>query len=360
MGFFASKINNASQAVTFDDVLIRPAYSDVLVEQVDVSTFVARGVKLKVPIISSPMDTVTESSLAKAVARKGGVGVIHYNMSVEKQSSQVHEVKKEGLLVGAAVGVADEERVNALLAKEVDFVVIDSAHGHKATVINATKKYKAIGAVVVAGNITSAKAAEDLISAGADGLRVGTGPGAICTTRVVTGIGVPQLTAVSEVADFAKAHKVPVIADGGIRYSGDLAKALAAGANCGMFGNAFAGTTEAPSELVELNGEKFKKYRGMGSLESMKANYAGRYDAFKKALVPEGVSGLVKYTGSVEDVINQFEGGLKKALVYVGAKNLDEFQEKAILVKITASGVVESHPHSLIEFDETVNYSGRG
>ncbi|MDP2717973.1 MAG: IMP dehydrogenase, partial [Candidatus Micrarchaeota archaeon] len=212
---------------------------------------------------------------------------------------------------------------------------------------------------VVAGNIVSADAAEQLIAAGADGLRVGLGPGSICTTRIITGIGVPQLTAVSEVADVAFQHKIPVIADGGIKYSGDLAKALAAGASVGMLGNVLAGTDEAPGEIVEKDGVKYKKYRGMGSVESLKANYANRYDAFKKSLVPEGVSGLTKYRGPVQDVITQFEGGLRKAMVYVGAKNLDEFQKKARFVRITSSGFSESHPHSLLGIEDTSNYEAR-
>ncbi len=356
---FTEKLTNAREAITFDDVLIRPGYSEVSIADIDVSTKVTKSIKLKLPLVSSPMDTVTEASLAKAMARRGGVGVIHYNCSVEDQVKHVASVKKEKLLVGAAVGAHDDERVSALLGKEVDFIVIDTAHGHRKSVVDAIKRYKKAGAEVVGGNIVSAKAAEDLITAGADGLRVGLGPGAICTTRVITGIGVPQLTAVSEVADFAAQYKVPVIADGGIKYSGDLAKALAAGADCGMMGNAFAGTEEAPGETVEIKGQKFKRYRGMGSVESLKANYAHRYDAFKKSLVPEGVSGMLKYKGSVDDIITQYEGGLKKAMVYVGARNLKEFKEKALFVRLTSSGLQESHPHSLLQVEDTLNYSGR-
>ncbi len=356
---FTKKLTSAPEAITFDDVLLQPGYSEVGIPEIDASTHVTRNLKISVPIVSSPMDTVTEGPLAAAVARCGGVGVIHYNIPVNKQVEHVAHVKAQKMPVGAAVGPHDDERVSALLAKEVDFLVIDTAHGFRKGVIDAVKRYKKAGADVVAGNIVSADAAETLISAGADGLRVGVGPGSICTTRIVTGIGVPQLTAVSEVADIASAHKVPVIADGGIKYSGDLAKAIAAGASAGMLGNIFAGCDESPGEKVELNGQFFKKYRGMGSVESLKANYANRYDAFKKSLVPEGVSGLTRYRGSVEDVITQFEGGLRKAMVYVGAKTLEEFQKKARFVRITSSGFNESHPHSLMDIEDTVNYAKR-
>lgn len=356
---FTKKLTDAPEAITFDDVLLQPGYSEVAIGEIDVSTYVTRNLKVAVPIVSSPMDTVTEGPLAAAVARRGGVGVVHYNIPITKQVEHVAFVKDQCLPVGAAVGPQDDERVSALLAKEVDFLVIDTAHGFRKGVVEAVKRFKKMGADVVAGNISSGDAAEALISAGADGLRAGIGPGSICITRVVTGIGVPQLTAVSEVADIAAQHKIPVIADGGIKYSGDLAKAIAAGASCGMLGNLFAGCDESPGDIVELNGEKFKKYRGMGSIESLKANYANRYDAFKKSLVPEGVSGLTKYRGSVEDVITQFEGGLKKAMVYVGAKNLVEFQRRARFVRITSSGFTESHPHSLMDVEDTANYSKR-
>ncbi|MBI5225613.1 IMP dehydrogenase [Candidatus Micrarchaeota archaeon] len=356
---FTKKLTSAQEAITFDDVLLQPGYSEVAIGEIDVSTFVTRNLKIDVPIVSSPMDTVTEGKLAAAMARRGGVGVVHYNIPIAKQVEHVAFVKSQKLPVGAAVGPNDDERVSALMGKDVDFLVIDTAHGFRKIVIDAVKRYKKMGADVVAGNIVSAGAAEQMISAGADGLRVGLGPGSICTTRIITGIGVPQLTAVSEVADVAKPHNVPVIADGGIKYSGDLAKALAAGASCGMLGNIFAGTDESPGDVIESEGQKFKKYRGMGSVESLKANYANRYDAFKKSHVPEGVSGLTKYRGSVDDVITQFEGGLKKAMVYVGAKNLEEFQRKARFVRITSSGFTESHPHSLMDMDDTLNYSKR-
>jgi len=812
MAGFTKKLTDAPEAITFDDVLLQPGYSEVAIGEIDVSTYVTRNLKIDVPIVSSPMDTVTEGKLAAAVAKCGGVGVVHYNIPIAKQVEHVAFVKSLKLPVGAAVGPNDDERVSALMAKEVDFLVIDTAHGFRKVVIDAVKRYKKAGADVVAGNIVSADAAEQMISAGADGLRVGLGPGSICfeagalvlmddysvkpiesvqvgervithkgharrvtkayvkpysgemvkikaggspgvisatsnhpflavtfdvddkrmrkigpkhyfhldkyadsldwkeagslaygsvvvtprkssvqgtpspvldlaewvdgtqrddahlwsekhgvnpnveshvdlarrfnttprvmtsivhggksrdpildlhanvwldathyqrefepqkisrivhldesvmrlfgyylaegcvcgpeknkslrfcfskletayhedveqiigrkfnyfksgisasktrggasviayshvlarffekflgngcqdkkipsfvfeldprllkgllvgmirgdgtvketgrvtytttnatlafqvaeifsrlgfmasirrnpkvkphwsdtfkvgisgkqvhafakmfpelnvrlkngiskqgswqdeqfiywsldsverihkdttvynleveedesylvnriavhncTTRIITGIGVPQLTAVSEVADIASQHKIPVIADGGIKYSGDLAKAIAAGASCGMLGNLFAGCDESPGDVIESEGQKFKKYRGMGSVESLKANYANRYDAFKKSLVPEGVSGLTKYRGSVDGVITQFEGGLRKAMVYVGAKNLEEFQRKARFVRITSSGFTESHPHSLMDMDDTLNYSKR-
>ncbi|MBI4360925.1 IMP dehydrogenase [Candidatus Micrarchaeota archaeon] len=359
MNKFQEKIDNAKEALTYDDVLIRPGYSAVSISDVSTKTRITQNIEIDLPIVSSPMDTVTESQLAIAMAKRGGVGVIHYNISVPDQVAHVKKVKSEDWLVGAAVGPQDDERVKKLLDAEADFLVIDTAHGYRKSVLDAVKRYKKEGAQVVAGNIVSKTAAEGLVAAGADGLRVGVGPGSICTTRVVTGIGVPQLTAVSEVADYAASYNIPVIADGGIKYSGDLAKALAAGANVGMLGNVLAGTDEAPGELIEQEGVKYKKYRGMGSVESLKANWANRYDAFKKSLVPEGVSGLTKYRGSVEQVLTQFEGGLKKAMVYVGAKNLEEFKEKAVFVRITSSGFLESHPHSLLGIEDTSNYEGK-
>lgn len=808
---FQDKIKNAQEALTYDDVLIQPGYSAVAISDVSTKTHVTQAIEIDLPIVSSPMDTVSESGLAIAMAKKGGVGVIHYNISIPDQVGHVQKVKSENLLVGAAVGAQDDERVKKLLDAEADFLVIDTAHGYRKSVLDAVKRYKKEGAQVVAGNIVSKTAAEGLIAAGADGLRVGVGPGSICfeagalvlmedysvkpiedvqvgdrvithkgrvrtvtktyqrpyhgelvqfkaggspdvvsttpnhpflakvfdvdearmkkygakyyyalakdkaldwipadqlrvgtivatprktatqgipapvldvseyvpgyptdessiwsekrgrnpnaeshvdlarrfhttprvihhivhggksrnpvlemdvnfwlkathyqreiesnkinrfisldesvlrlfgyylaegftaglennrslrfgfsktetayhddvaaiirekfgyagvglspsktrggvsvvayshllaqffesllgngsqqkripgfvfeldprlikgllvglirgngtvrekgrvtyttanaslayqvaelfsrlgfmasirrfpkakpnwsdtfkvgisgkqvhafaqlcpelgvqapdaqgkqqswvdsafiywgvddvrriqkettvynleveedesyvvnrltvhncTTRVVTGIGVPQLTAVSEVADYAASYRIPVIADGGIKYSGDLAKALAAGADVGMLGNVLAGTDEAPGELVDREGVKYKKYRGMGSVESLKENWANRYDAFKKSLVPEGVSGLTKYRGSVEQVLTQFEGGLRKAMVYVGAKNLEEFKENAVFVRITSSGLLESHPHSLLGIEDTSNYEAQ-
>lgn len=346
------------EGITFDDVLLVPAYSEVLPREVSLRGRFSRHITLESPFASAAMDTVTEGRMAAAMARKGGIGVIHKNMSAEKQAEEVASVKAQGLKVAAGVGITPDilDRVKALAQAGVDAIVLDSAHGHSKGVVDALKAVKsAFPALdVVVGNIATAAAAKDLIAAGADGLKVGIGPGSICTTRIVAGVGMPQLTAIADVAEVS--GDIPVIADGGLRYSGDVVKALAAGASCVMCGSMFAGTDEAPGEVVEVDGVKMKGYRGMGSIDAMQAGSADRYfQKGAKKLVPEGVVARVPYKGSVEDVIFQLEGGLRSGMGYCGAKDLDALH-KAQFVKISPATVKENHPHDVSIAKKAPNY----
>ena len=491
---FSDKIYGAKMAYTFDDVLLVPNPSDVEPGDVDTSTDLA-GLKLNIPILSAAMDTVTEKEMAIALARKGGLGVIHRNMSIEEQVKQVLAVKKaediiirdvitigqdrkvgdarrimelysvgglpvvdennrlvgiittrdikyiqddnlpikevmtkevvysdenitheeamsimyenrierlpivdenrriigmitlrdilkrkqypeaardkEGrLLVSAACGPHDLERAEALIDAGVDAITIDCAHAHNIKVVESVSKIKRLiekknsKTVLIVGNIATKEAAKDLIDAGADVLKVGIGPGSICTTRIVAGVGVPQLTAIAEVADVAKDYGVPVIADGGIRYSGDIAKAIAAGADAVMLGSLLAGTDEAPGRLITINGKKYKQYRGMGSLGAMMGGIGAGADRYFQAkshmkhvkLVPEGVEGAVPYKGPVGEIIFQLVGGLKSSMGYCGARNIKELKEKGRFVIITQSGQRESHPHDILITNEAPNY----
>ncbi len=479
------------EALTYDDVLLLPAYSEVLPRETNLQTFLTRTIRLNLPIISAAMDTVTEYKMAIAVAREGGIGFIHKNMSLEAQAEQVRKVKrsesgmiidpitlsenaivadalrimsefkiggipvvdenqklkgivtnrdlrfqkdtsravadvmtkdnlitaqegitldeaeevlqeykieklpivsKDGKLVGlitykdiirrkdfpnackdelgrlrvgAALGVTADilERVELLKNAGVDVIAIDTAHGHSKGVIDTLKKVKAKfpEMQVIVGNVATGEGAKALAMAGADAVKVGVGPGSICTTRVVAGVGVPQLSAVFEAYKALKDLGVPIIADGGIRYSGDLVKALAGGASSIMIGSLLAGTDESPGEVVILEGRKFKTYRGMGSLEAMEAGSKDRYfqdaeDDIKK-LVPEGIVGQVPYKGTVSEVLYQMAGGLRAGMGYCGAKTIQDLQEKAQFVKITTAGVKESHPHDVIITREAPNYS---
>lgn len=476
------------EALTFDDVLLVPQYSDVLPSEVDVRTRLVKDIWINIPLVSAAMDTVTEAALAKALAREGGVGVVHRNMSIEEQAHQVSIVKraengviydpitvgpeesvaqalrlmstykigglpvvdermkllglitnrdirfetdlskpvkllmtprsklivakpnvsleeakqilhryrieklplvddgdrlvglitikdimsviehpnaardsKGRLIVGAAVGTGDDvlARVQALKDAQVDFIVVDTAHGHSKKVIETVKKIKQNfpDLPLVAGNVATAEAVRALVEAGADGVKVGVGPGSICTTRVVAGVGVPQFTAIVECAKAARELGVTLIADGGIRYSGDIVKALAAGADSVMIGSIFAGTEEAPGETILYQGRKYKAYRGMGSESAMRKGGADRYFQSGNAkLVPEGVEGMVPYKGTVKDVVHQLVGGLKSGMGYVGARNLDELRKKAKFVRVTLAGLRESHPHDIIITREAPNY----
>jgi IMP dehydrogenase len=477
--------------LTYEDVLLVPGFSEVLPRDVIISSKFSKNITLKTPIVSSAMDTVTEAALAIAMAQEGGMGVLHKNMSAEKQSMEVRKVKRaesgmiidpvtlskdafvsdakklmkeyriggipvidsdkrligivtnrdlrfenddskkvsqlmtsvnlitakenttmdeaelilqenkieklpvvndNNILIGlityrdiskkrnkpnsnkdsygrlrvaAAVGVTHDviERVALLVAANVDAIVIDTAHGHTKGVVDALKAVKSEfpDLDVVVGNIATAEAAKYLVDAGADAVKVGIGPGSICTTRVVAGVGVPQLTAVMLVADAIKDSGIPVIADGGIRYTGDIVKAIAAGADCVMLGSLLAGAKEAPGESIILDGRRFKSYRGMGSIEAMESGSKDRYfqdveDDIKK-LVPEGIVGRVPYKGEVNEVMYQFIGGLRAGMGYCGAKNISELKEKGTFVRITSSGIAESHPHDVTITREAPNYS---
>jgi IMP dehydrogenase len=354
-----------SDGITFDDVLLLPGYSDFKRTEVDLATSLHPRLKLRLPVLSSPMDTVTEDAMATHMARAGGLGIIHRNLSIETQAGMVKDVKNKQLMVGAAVGVGSdlEERVTALTEAHADVLVIDSGHGNTVYMEESIQMIKKLypNQLVMAGNIATADGAKRMIEAGADILRVGMGPGSICTTRIVTGMGVPQLTAIMEAVHATKRTKVTVVADGGIKQIGDMAKALGMGAHAVMLGSLLAGFDESPGEKVEIDGKTYKQYRGMGSIGAMKKGSAERYgqtkDTSTRKLIPEGVEGLVRYKGSVEEYLTQVAGSLKSSLYYIGAKNLSEFHKKATFVRITAASMVESHPHSIAISDTGSNYS---
>jgi IMP dehydrogenase len=482
----------AYQGITFDDVLLEPAFSDVLPREVDVRTQLTRNVRINIPIISSPMDTVTESDLAIALAQEGGLGIIHKNMSIEQQTREVEKVKRsengiitdpvtlppdetvgtarrimeqhkisgvpitvngflkgiltrrdlrfltdnqqriaevmtkdnlvtapehttldaagriltenkveklllvdenyklKGLItikdidkmlnfpnackdkrgrlrVGAAVGVKDYERIHSLIHAEVDVLVVDSAHGHTANIIETVQEIKRRHEIeLIAGNIATAEGARALVKAGADAVKVGIGPGSICTTRIISGVGVPQVTAIYHAAQGIKDSDVPVIADGGIRYSGDITKALAAGGSCVMIGGLFAGLAESPGQMIIYKGRSFKAYRGMGSLGAMMSGSSERYrqgtaaverDGGSSKLVPEGVEGRVPYKGPLAPFVYQLVGGLRAGMGYCGARNIEALRTRTRFILISAAGVQESHPHDIAITQEAPNYS---
>lgn len=480
------------EGLTFDDVLLVPQKSEILPSQINTKTKLTKDIELNIPLMSASMDTVTESKMAISMARQGGIGIIHKNMSIEEQASEVDRVKRsesgvivdpfslskghtiqdaddimakykisgvpivdenniligiitnrdikfetdmtrlieeamttkehlvtaregvtleeakdilgkhrieklpivdeEGhlkglitikdiekkiqypnsakdkngrLLCGAGVGITNDllERVDALYKAKVDIIVLDSAHGHTINVINALKKVKAAypDLPVIAGNVATAAGCEDLIKAGADCVKIGMGPGSICTTRVVAGIGVPQITAIMDCYEVAKKYDIPIIADGGIQYSGDIVKALAAGANVCMMGSMFAGTEESPGEIVLYRGRSYKTYRGMGSIAAMEDGSKDRYfQSGQKKLVPEGVEGMVAYKGKAEDIVFQMIGGLRSGMGYCGAHTIEQLQANAEFVKITAASLKESHPHDITITKEAPNYSTQG
>ncbi len=353
------------EALTFDDVLLVPAESNVLPNMVDVSTNLTKKIKLKMPIMTAAMDTVTEAEMAIAIAKEGGIGIIHKNMNIEAQVEQVKKVKslENGkLLCGAAIGATKDvlERAGALINAGVDVLTLDSAHGHNIGVIEAVRnvKSKYPDVQLIAGNVATAKGTRALIEAGADCVKVGIGPGSICTTRVVAGIGVPQVTAVYDCACEAQKSGIPVIADGGIKYSGDIVKALAAGANVVMLGSMVAGCEESPGETEIIDGIKFKSYRGMGSLAAMGKGSKDRYfQTENKKLVPEGIEGRVECKGSLSDVVYQMLGGIRSGMGYTGCKNICELHEKTEFVKITGAGLKESHPHDIKMIKKAPNYN---
>jgi IMP dehydrogenase len=478
----------AYQGITFDDVLLEPAFSDVLPRETDVRTQLTRNIRLNIPVLSSPMDTVTESDLAIALAQEGGLGVIHRNMSVQQQTREVDKVKRSengiitdpitlppdetvgtarrimeqqnisgvpitvngflrgiltrrdlrfltdnnqrlsevmtkdnlvtapehttleaaeriltenkveklllvddtyrlrGLItikdidklqnfpsackdprgrlrVGAAIGVHDFERAESLIKAGVDVLVVDSAHGHSSNVVSTVKELKKNHSIeIVAGNVATKTGARDLADAGADAVKVGIGPGSICTTRIISGVGVPQVTAVYQVAQGLAGSGVPVISDGGIRYSGDIVKAIAAGAHSVMLGGLLAGLTESPGQTIIYQGRTFKTYRGMGSLGAMAGGSADRYrqaEGTPAKLVPEGVEGRVPYKGNLSPFVYQLVGGLRAGMGYCGTRNIEELRTRARFILVTAASVQESHPHDILITQEAPNYSSR-
>lgn len=486
MSMISDKI--IAQGITFDDVLLIPAKSNFVPNEARTSTQLTNNIPINIPIVSAAMDTVTESVLAIALAQEGGIGVIHKNLSIEAQRTEVAKVKRSengviqdpvvlssdvsviiarelmnkqnvsgipivdggklvgiltrrdlkfleddsvkiesvmtkmnlvtgpadttleeaqeilkkhkveklllvdekgqlaGLItmrdidrfqqyplavrdsrgrlrVGAAVGVNDYERIEALIDAEVDVIVVDTAHGHSQNVIRTVKKIKKTYAIdVIAGNIATAQAAKDLITAGVNAVKVGIGPGAICTTRVISGVGVPQISAIMDCVKEAKKHKIPVIADGGIRHSGDITKAIAAGASSVMLGSLFAGLNESPGQLVIYKGRQFKEYRGMGSLGAMVDGSADRYgqenSTRKDKLVPEGVEGRVPYRGTLDNFVYQLVGGLRAGMGYCGTRTIEELRKNAKFIRVSTAGVNESHPHDIMITKESPNYSG--
>ena len=346
------------EALTFDDVLLTPKYSEILPSEVTTNTSLSKNLNLKIPIISSAMDTVTESKMAIAIAKAGGIGVIHRNLDIKSQISEINKVKSKKLLVGAAVGAGPLEykRAEAILKANVDLIVVDTAHGHTKKVgeiIRKIKKLKSNKTTLCAGNIATTEAAKFLIKLGAEVIKVGIGPGSICTTRLVAGIGVPQLSAILAVRKGVGRKKVSIIADGGIKFSGDISKALAAGADAVMIGSLFAGTNESPGKIIKKNGKLFKSFRGMGSIGAMNKGSADRYFQTKQKdtskYVPEGVEGLVKYKGSVEKIIYRLIGGLKSSMGYLGKKKIINLRHKPKFVKITKAGFYESMVHNIDE-----------
>ena len=353
------------EALTFDDVTLVPKYSEILPSEVDTSIKITEFLKLKIPLISSAMDTVTESKMAISIAKAGGLGIIHRNLNISKQISEIKKVKKNKLLVGAAggAGANEFERAERILRENVNMIVVDTAHGHTkkvSEIIKFIKKKKNKKTVLCAGNIATPEAAKFLLKLGVDVIKVGIGPGSICTTRLVAGIGVPQLSAILAVRNGVKNKNLKIISDGGIKYSGDLAKAFAAGADAVMIGSLFAGTDEAPGKLIKKNGKFFKSFRGMGSVGAMNKGSADRYFQSKQKnlskYVPEGVEGFAKYKGKVSNVIFKLVGGLKSSMGYLGSKQIKYLRNKPKFVKITKAGFYESMVHNVDIIKDNNNY----
>ena len=346
------------EALTFDDVTLVPKYSSVLPSDVITKTELSKSLTLRIPLLSSAMDTVTESKMAIAMAEAGGIGVIHRNLSIKKQILEIRKVKKKKLIVGAAVGAGREEvkRAEAIIKENVNLIVVDTAHGHSkkvAEIIKKIKKIKSSKTTLCAGNIATPEAAKFLIKLGVDVVKVGIGPGSICTTRLVAGIGVPQLSAILNVREKFKSKNVKIISDGGIKFSGDIAKALAAGADAVMIGSLFAGSSEAPGKLIKKKGIIYKNFRGMGSVGAMNKGSADRYFQKKQTdtskYVPEGVEGFVKFKGKVDKIIYKLIGGLKSSMGYLGSKEVKGLRSKPKFVKITKAGFYESMVHNIDE-----------
>jgi IMP dehydrogenase len=369
------------EGYTFDDLMLIPAYSTVVPANVDLKTTLTAKIKLNIPLLSAAMDTVTEDKMAIALANAGGLSILHKNLSIKLQASMVETVKKAPVthpetaalddqgryLVGAAVGVSTEtmERVKALVNAQIDVIAVDSAHGHSKGVLDTIKKIHNAypNLTLIGGNIVTGSAALALIEAGDTIVKVGVGPGSICTTRVVAGVGVPQITAINDVYQVTKDRGVSIIADGGIKFSGDIVKALAAGADAVMLGGLLAGCEETPGEVVEVYGKKVKSYVGMGSLSAMQRGSSDRYfqggQKELSKLVPEGIEATVPYKGPIADVIYQMMGGLRSGMGYCGCENITRLKNEAHFVKITNAGLNESHPHDVDNVQEAPNYRGR-
>ena len=344
------------EALTFDDVTLVPKYSEILPSDVDTSIKLTDNLKLKIPLLSSAMDTVTESKMAIAIAKAGGLGVIHRNLDIKTQILEIKKVKNKKLLVGAAVGagLGEFKRAEAILKENIEIIVVDTAHGHTkkvAEIIKFIKKRKSKKTALCAGNIATPEAAKFLLKLGVDIIKVGIGPGSICTTRLVAGIGVPQLSAILNVRKGVKNKNIKIISDGGIKYSGDLAKAFAAGADAVMIGSLFAGTDETPGKLIKRNGRLYKSFRGMGSVGAMNKGSADRYFQSKQKImskyVPEGVEGFAKYKGKVDHIIYRLIGGLRSSMGYLGSKQIKYLRDKPQFVKITKAGFYESMVHNV-------------
>ena len=360
----------AMLGLTYDDVLQLPDASEVVPSEVDTQSFLTRKIQLDIPLVSAAMDTVTESTMAIAMAKIGGIGIIHRNLPIAEQVTHAKIVKGAGLRVGAAVGVGDDgfERARSLIEAGVDVVVVDTAHGHHRAVLDAIERIKKSfpEQEIIGGNVATRAGAQALINAGADAVKIGVGPGSICTTRVIAGVGVPQVTAIMEAAKACKKADVPLIADGGLQYSGDIAKAIVSGADTVMLGSLLAGCDESPGELLEIGGKKFKRYRGMGSLGAMQSR--GESKSYSKdrymqddvlsedKLVPEGIEGKVAYRGAVASVVHQLVGGLRSGMGYAGAADISTLQRRGRLIQITSAGLQESHPHDVLDVADAPNY----
>ena len=355
--------------LTYDDVLLLPDASEVVPSEVDTTTRLTRNISLRIPLVSAAMDSVTESAMAIAMAKEGGIGIIHRNLPIDEQVTHVKLVKGVGL-AGAAVGVGDDgfARAQALIDAGVDVVVVDTAHGHHRAVLDAISRIKKYspGTEIIGGNIATRAGAQALINAGADAVKVGVGPGSICTTRVVAGVGVPQITAIMEASKACAKAGIPLIADGGLQYSGDIVKALVAGADTVMLGSLLAGCDESPGELVEIDGRKYKAYRGMGSLGAMQSR--GEKKSYSKdrymqddvlsddKLVPQGIEGRVAYRGSLSHVVHQLVGGLRSGMGFAGAADISYLRREGRLIQITSAGLQESHPHDVLDIADAPNY----
>ncbi len=369
-------LNQPLLGLTFDDVLLIPQYSEILPGDASVTTRFSRHIALNTPVVSAAMDTVTEDGMAIAMAIEGGIGVIHRNQTPEDQAEQVAAVKAAAvpaeatlasldsrgrLRVAAAVGVGTDSiaRAEALVRAGVDALVVDTAHGHTRNVIDALRRYRdsyGVAIDLVAGNVATPEGTAALIEAGADGVKVGIGPGSICTTRIVAGVGVPQLTAIMTCAAVAHGHDVPIIGDGGIRYSGDIVKALAAGADTIMLGRLLAVAEESPGEAERVGGRVVKEYRGMGSLGAMSAGSDRYPQVDRRKLVPEGVEALVAVAGPLAGILYQLIGGTKAGMTYCGAESIADLRVKARFVRLTHSGQIESHPHDIELARSAPNY----